>query len=109
MSDQTTPEEQPQDTADAGIALWMEGSELKVNVQPGMENTISNEAVHFAHWIGRNLRSLVPLARADLDNQTRIHNQARTIAEMVGTAPTGPVVKGPPLPRLLGPDGETLQ
>lgn len=93
--------------ADATIDLWMDGQEMKITIA-GPEDHLSNEAVHFAHWIGRNLRALVPLARADLNNQTRILDQARAIAQLTAPKEQRPVIELP-VRALVGPGGERLQ
>jgi hypothetical protein len=99
--------EQEQPHADASIDLRMEGPELQINIV-GPEDHLSNEAVHFAHWLGRNLTALVFMARADMDNQTRILDQARAIAQLTKPEEGRPVIELP-VRALRGPSGERLQ
>lgn len=100
----TAPQpEAPQ--ADASIDLRMEGGQLLINIASPDHH--SNEAVHFAHWIGRNLQALQQLAMQDLLAQQRIHDQARAIADLTKPEEGRPVIELP-VRALRGPDGGRL-
>lgn len=102
------PQEQEGQQADVSIDLRMENDQLQINIA-GPDDRLFNQAVHFAHWVGRNLPALVTLALADLNAQRQILDQARAIEQLAAPAPTGPVIAEPPVPRLVSADGKLLQ
>jgi hypothetical protein len=85
--------ENPEPPPDAVIELRHTGQGIDVSVIAADEPM--NPAIHFGNWLGRNLQSLLALAREDYNHRVDQHKAARRVLTAT--------------PRIMGPDGSPLQ
>lgn len=90
--------------ADASIDLRMDRGALQINIA-GPEDQMANEAVHFAHWIGRNLQALTAMAKQDFQLRQLASAQSEALSEPAANERLVVEAGGA---RLLGPDGRPV-
>lgn len=92
--------DQPQtQVVDARVDLRNENSAIAFEITSA-DNPLVNPAVHFAHWLGRNLSALVLLAREDWAMQ---RNSIPKPPQSEDAAGEGLVDTR--TPRIIGPNG----